>query len=118
MVGLVRTLAADLAGTSVTANVVAPGSTDTAILEATADIYGLANAKEFSQHAYLGRLLDPREVARVVGVSVLGVVVGDDRCRRPGGRRIHRLNLTPGHGRSERPFVPWHSRRHRHTVCA
>jgi SDR family mycofactocin-dependent oxidoreductase len=67
VVGLVRTLAADLAGTNVTANVVAPGSTDTAILEATADIYGLANAKEFSRHAHLGRLLDPREVARVVG---------------------------------------------------
>ena len=54
VVGLVRTLAADLAGTKVTANVVAPGSTDTAILEATAEIYGLANASEFSQHAYLG----------------------------------------------------------------
>jgi SDR family mycofactocin-dependent oxidoreductase len=67
VVGLVRTLAADLAGTNVTANVVAPGSTDTAILEATADIYGLANAKEFSRHAHLGRLLAPLEVARVVG---------------------------------------------------
>jgi SDR family mycofactocin-dependent oxidoreductase len=67
VVGLVRTLAADLAGTRVTANVVAPGSTDTAILEATADIYGLANAAEFSRHAHLGRLLEPAEVARVVG---------------------------------------------------
>jgi SDR family mycofactocin-dependent oxidoreductase len=66
VVGLVRTLAADLAGTRVTANVVAPGSTDTAILEATAKIYGLANAAEFSRHSHLGRLLTASEVARVV----------------------------------------------------
>ncbi len=66
VVGLVRTLAADLSGTSVTANVVAPGSTDTAILEASAKIYGLADAAEFAQHAYLRRLLQPSEVAAAV----------------------------------------------------
>jgi NAD(P)-dependent dehydrogenase (short-subunit alcohol dehydrogenase family) len=66
VVGLVRTLAADLRGTSVTANVVNPGSTDTAILAATADIYDLASASEFAQHAYLGRLLEPYEVAATV----------------------------------------------------
>ena len=66
VVGLVRTLAADLAGTRVTANVVTPGSTDTAILAATAELYGLNEPDEFSQHAYLQRLLDPREVADVV----------------------------------------------------
>jgi SDR family mycofactocin-dependent oxidoreductase len=72
VVGLVRTLAADLAGTNVTANVVAPGSTDTAILEATAAIYGLANAQEFSQHAHIGRLLDASEVANVVAFLCSG----------------------------------------------
>jgi SDR family mycofactocin-dependent oxidoreductase len=66
VVGLVRTLAADLAGTGVTANVVTPGSTDTAILDATAAVYGLNEASEFSQHAYLRRLLDADEVANVI----------------------------------------------------
>jgi SDR family mycofactocin-dependent oxidoreductase len=66
VVGLVRTLAADLAGTGVTANVVAPGSTDTAILDATAAVYELGAASEFSQHAYLRRLLDTAEVASVI----------------------------------------------------
>jgi SDR family mycofactocin-dependent oxidoreductase len=66
VVGLVRTLAADLAGTTVTANVVAPGSTDTAILTATAQIYGLKSAEEFAQHSYLRRLLAPAEVASAV----------------------------------------------------
>ena len=66
VVGLVRTLAADLAGTSVTANVVTPGSTDTPILAASATVYELSDAAQFAQHAYLGRLLDPREVADVV----------------------------------------------------
>ncbi len=64
--GLVGTLAADLAGTTVTANVVAPGSTDTAILAATAKIYGLDDPQEFAQHAYLRRLLAPSEVASMV----------------------------------------------------
>ncbi len=67
VVGLVRTLAADLAGTSVTANVVAPGSTDTAVLAATARIYGLDSPAEFAQHSYLRRLLTPAEVASAVG---------------------------------------------------
>lgn len=66
VVGLVRTLAADLAGTTVTANVVAPGSTDTAILAATAQVYGLHDPAEFAQHAYLRRLLEPAEVASAV----------------------------------------------------
>jgi SDR family mycofactocin-dependent oxidoreductase len=66
VVGLVRTLAADLAGMTVTANVVAPGSTDTAILAATARIYGLREAAEFGRHSYLRRLLKPPEVASMV----------------------------------------------------
>jgi SDR family mycofactocin-dependent oxidoreductase len=66
VVGLVRTLAADLAGTRVTANVVTPGSTDTPILAASATVYELSDAAQFAQHAYLGRLLDAREVADVV----------------------------------------------------
>jgi SDR family mycofactocin-dependent oxidoreductase len=63
VIGLVRSLAADLAGTAVTANVVCPGSMDTTMLMETASIYDLDSPAEFAQHAYLRRLLDPAEVA-------------------------------------------------------
>jgi SDR family mycofactocin-dependent oxidoreductase len=66
VIGLVRSLAADLAGTSVTANVVCPGSMDTTMLAETATVYDLADPGEFAQHAYLRRLLDPAEVAAAV----------------------------------------------------
>jgi SDR family mycofactocin-dependent oxidoreductase len=66
VVGLVRSLAADLAGTSVTANVVCPGSMDTTMLAQTAAVYGLTDVAQFAQHAYLRRLLDPSEVAATV----------------------------------------------------
>jgi len=66
VVGLVRSLAADLAGTRVTANVVCPGSMDTTMLAETAKVYDLADPAEFAQHAYLRRLLDPGEVAAAV----------------------------------------------------
>jgi SDR family mycofactocin-dependent oxidoreductase len=65
-VGLVRSLAADLAGTRVTANVVCPGSMDTAMLGESARIYDLSFPEEFAQHAYLRRLLDADEVAAAV----------------------------------------------------
>ncbi len=66
VIGLVRGLAADLAGTAVTANVVCPGSMDTAMLAETARIYGLDGVGEFAQHAFQRRLLDPAEVAEAV----------------------------------------------------
>nr|WP_027140474.1 MULTISPECIES: mycofactocin-coupled SDR family oxidoreductase [Pseudofrankia] len=66
VVGLVRSLAADLAGTAVTANVVCPGSMDTTMLAETAKVYDLADPGDFAQHAYLRRLLDPTEVAAAV----------------------------------------------------
>jgi SDR family mycofactocin-dependent oxidoreductase len=66
VIGLVRSIAADLAGTTVTANVVCPGSMDTRMLAETAAVYDLADPQEFARHAYVGRLLDPAEVAAAV----------------------------------------------------
>jgi SDR family mycofactocin-dependent oxidoreductase len=61
--GLVRALAAELGESGVTANAVAPGSTDTPILAESARLYGLGSAAEFAAQQPVGRLLDPAEVA-------------------------------------------------------
>jgi SDR family mycofactocin-dependent oxidoreductase len=61
--GFVRGLAADLAGTGVTANAVSPGSTATAALDATAALYDLPDTSAFEKQQLAGRLLDPEEVA-------------------------------------------------------
>jgi SDR family mycofactocin-dependent oxidoreductase len=66
VVGLVRSLAADLADSGVTANAVAPGSTDTAILAASAAAYDLGSPDGFTVHHPIGRLLRPDEVAEAV----------------------------------------------------
>ena len=66
VVGLVRALAVDLAGTEVTANAVAPGSTRTAILEASASAYD-TDIDQFSTHQRsIGRLVEPEEIAAAV----------------------------------------------------
>jgi SDR family mycofactocin-dependent oxidoreductase len=66
VVGYVRALAADLAGTGVLANVVCPGSTRGAMLAASADVYDLAHQDEFAGHQLLRRVLEPGEVAAAV----------------------------------------------------
>lgn len=63
VVGLVRGAAMDLAPYGVTVNAVSPGSTRTAILEASAKVYGLASGEEFARQQPIGRLLEPIEVA-------------------------------------------------------
>ena len=64
--GFVRALAAELAGTGVTANAVSPGSTTTSILDESARLYGLPSAGAFAAQQPLGRLLSPAEVATVI----------------------------------------------------
>jgi len=67
VIGLVRSLAADLAGTGVTANVVSPGSTRTRVLDASAEIYHLGGPDDFVIHQEpLGRLIEPSEVAAAI----------------------------------------------------
>jgi SDR family mycofactocin-dependent oxidoreductase len=63
VVGLVRGLAAELAGTGVTANAVCPGSTDTAMLAESARLYSLDGTAPFADQQPVGRLLAPDEVA-------------------------------------------------------
>ena len=67
VIGLVRSLAADLAGTGVTANAVSPGSTVTPALDESARLYDLGSPNDFVRHQEpLGRLIDPREVAATI----------------------------------------------------
>jgi SDR family mycofactocin-dependent oxidoreductase len=67
VIGIVRGLAADLVGTGVTAVAVAPGSTRTPILDATADLYG-TSVDELAQHQHLRRLIEPGEVAATIAM--------------------------------------------------
>jgi SDR family mycofactocin-dependent oxidoreductase len=61
--GLVRGLAADLAGSGVTANGVSPGPTTTTMLDVSAEIYDFTNVDDFAHNPLHGRLLHPDEIA-------------------------------------------------------
>lgn len=66
VVGMTRALAVELAGTGVTANVVSPGSTDTALLRESARLYNLDSAGAFAHQQPIGRCIAPDEVAAAV----------------------------------------------------
>jgi SDR family mycofactocin-dependent oxidoreductase len=66
VVGYIRSLAAELGPHGITANAVAPGSTETAMLDASARVYGLTVPDEFAAHHQLGRLIQPDEVAALL----------------------------------------------------
>ena len=73
--GLVHALAAELRGTGVTANAIAPGSTDTPILAESARLYDLPSAQSFAAKQPIERLLEPAEIAAVL-VWLAGEHVG------------------------------------------
>ncbi len=67
VIGLVRGLASDRSGTGITVNAVCPGSTDTAILEASASMYeGVESIHDFGHQVPLGRLLHANEPAALI----------------------------------------------------
>jgi SDR family mycofactocin-dependent oxidoreductase len=66
VIGYVRSLAADLGGSGITANVVCPGSTRGPMLDASAAVYDLETTDEFATHHLLQRLLEPAEPAALI----------------------------------------------------
>lgn len=87
VVGLVKGLAADLVGTGVTAVAISPGSTRTPMLDATADLYGVADVDDFAANQLLRRVLEPDEVAASVAFccSVEGGLLNGSVVHADGG---------------------------------
>lgn len=66
VLSFVRSMAADLGNTGITANVIQPGSTDTDLLQRSAKVYGLDDPAEFATHHLDQRLLAASEIAGAV----------------------------------------------------
>ncbi|WP_031469035.1 mycofactocin-coupled SDR family oxidoreductase [Sciscionella sediminilitoris] len=74
VVGMVKGLAADLAGTGVTACAVSPGSTDTPMLQATAQLYNVT-IEELARHQLIREPIAAGEIAETIAL-----------CAAPAGR--------------------------------
>lgn len=66
VIGMVRGLAADVGNTGISANVVQPGTTNTAILAPSAAAYGISPIG-FASHHIDTHLLEPDAIANVIG---------------------------------------------------
>ncbi|MDZ5621049.1 mycofactocin-coupled SDR family oxidoreductase [Nocardioides sp. HM23] len=86
VIGIVRGLAADLVGTGIAAIAVAPGSTDTPMLAATADLYD-STPHQLAEHQGIRRLLTPEEIAATVALccSPAGAALNGSVVRADGG---------------------------------
>jgi SDR family mycofactocin-dependent oxidoreductase len=86
VIGIVRGLAADLVGTGLAAITVAPGSTDTPMLAATADLYD-STPQDLADHQGIRRLLEPEEIAATIALccSPAGAALNGSVVRADGG---------------------------------
>ena len=86
VIGIVRGLAADLVGTGVTAVAVAPGSTRTFMLSATADLYD-TTPQDLASHQAIRRLIEPEEIAATIALccSPAGAALNGSVVRADGG---------------------------------
>ncbi len=86
VIGIVRGLAADLVGTGVTAVAIAPGSTRTPMLQATADLYA-TTPQDLADHQGIRRLIEPEEIAATIALccSPEGAVLNGSVVRADGG---------------------------------
>src|SRR5262249_18525531 len=90
--------AAELADSGVTANAVSPGSTATPILDESARLYRLPGAEAFAGQQPAGRLLDPAEMAAVLGFLARPASAGRAPARRPRARGQRRGPRAGGAG--------------------
>lgn len=86
VIGIVRGLAADLVGTGMAAIAVAPGSTDTPMLAATADLYD-STPQQLAEHQGIRRLIAPDEIAATIALccSPAGAALNGSVIRADGG---------------------------------
>jgi SDR family mycofactocin-dependent oxidoreductase len=88
VIGIVRGLAADLYGTGISAVAIAPGSTRTPMLAATADLYD-TTPDELASHQGIRRLIEPEEIAQTIALccSPAGAALNGSVIRADGGFR-------------------------------
>jgi SDR family mycofactocin-dependent oxidoreductase len=86
VIGIVRGLAADLVGTGLAAIAVSPGSTDTPMLAATADLYD-TTPQGLADHQGIRRLIAPEEIAATIALccSPAGAALNGSVIRADGG---------------------------------